>query len=464
MAPTAIADEEEDMPLGPAGPDDDALTDEFAELLDNLEDGSQGDNPAANMHPLGDLVGLYLKEIGRVSLLNAEQEVELANAIEAGLYAEEKLETETGLTADYRSLLELVAEEGRRAKAHMLEANLRLVVSIAKKYIGRGMLFLDLIQEGNLGLIRAVEKFDYTRGYKFSTYATWWIRQAITRGLADKSRTIRVPVHMAELINKLQRVERHLHQDLGRMPTPEELAAELCMEPARVVEIQEYAREPISIHEPIGDEGNLEFGDLIEDDLPLPEDVVIKMLESEFARSLLDILDKRSATIIAMRFGLFDGHCYTLDEIGRVYGITRERIRQLESKALTKIMRAHGVLPPAEPTPPKSRPSKSDATGTSRKSCSRSKPQKSTSHNPASRSTSSGQPNQDRTLTDRQRQILDAIVDSLRENGQRPTLEELADRVGLATKAGVRYHLRTLENKGYLVLGAHTSIVEVLLP
>jgi RNA polymerase primary sigma factor len=301
------------------------------------------DAPVAQVAAAGataDPVKDYLKQIGKVPLLNAEQEVELAKRIEAGLFAEEQLgssDTE-GLPVDVRAELEWIAEDGRRAKNHLLEANLRLVVSLAKRYTGRGMLFLDLIQEGNLGLIRAVEKFDYTKGYKFSTYATWWIRQAITRAMADQARTIRIPVHMVEVINKLARVQRQMLQDLGREPTPEELARELDMTPEKVVEVQKYGREPISLHTPLGEEGDSEFGDLIEDsEAIVPADAVSFTLLQEQLHSVLDTLSEREAGVISMRYGLNDGKPMTLDEIGRIYGVTRERIRQIEAKTMSKL-------------------------------------------------------------------------------------------------------------------------------
>ncbi|WP_243742657.1 RNA polymerase sigma factor [Actinorugispora endophytica] len=300
------------------------------------------DAPAAQVVAAGataDPVKDYLKQIGKVPLLNAEQEVELAKRIEAGLFAEEKLADEGDvLSFDARDELEWIAEDGGRAKKHLLEANLRLVVSLAKRYTGRGMLFLDLIQEGNLGLIRAVEKFDYTKGYKFSTYATWWIRQAITRAMADQARTIRIPVHMVEVINKLARVQRQMLQDLGREPTPEELAKELDMTPEKVVEVQKYGREPISLHTPLGEDGDSEFGDLIEDSEAIqPGEAVSFTLLQEQLHSVLDTLSEREAGVVSMRFGLTDGQPKTLDEIGKVYGVTRERIRQIESKTMSKL-------------------------------------------------------------------------------------------------------------------------------
>jgi RNA polymerase primary sigma factor len=300
------------------------------------------DLPAAQVAVAGatsDPVKDYLKQIGKVPLLNAEQEVELAKRIEAGLFAEEKLaEGRATLRPDARGDLEWIADDGRRAKDHLLEANLRLVVSLAKRYTGRGMLFLDLIQEGNLGLIRAVEKFDYTKGYKFSTYATWWIRQAITRAMADQARTIRIPVHMVEVINKLARVQRQMLQDLGREPTPEELAAELDMTPEKVIEVQKYGREPISLHTPLGEDGDSEFGDLIEDSEAIqPGEAVSFTLLQEQLHSVLDTLSEREAGVVSMRFGLTDGQPKTLEQIGKVYGVTRERIRQIESKAMSKL-------------------------------------------------------------------------------------------------------------------------------
>ncbi|MFN6292207.1 MAG: RNA polymerase sigma factor, partial [Candidatus Nanopelagicaceae bacterium] len=306
-----------------------------------LKDSEEDDAPPQTVLTAGataDPVKDYLKQIGRVALLNAELEVELAMRIEAGLFAEERLNGSEKLDRSLKRELEWIAEDGKRAKNHLLEANLRLVVSLAKRYTGRGMLFLDLIQEGNLGLIRAVEKFDYTKGYKFSTYATWWIRQAITRAMADQARTIRIPVHMVEVINKLARVQRQMLQDLGREPTPEELAKELDMTPEKVVEVQKYGREPISLHTPLGEEGDSEFGDLIEDsEAIVPADAVSFTLLQEQLHSVLDTLSEREAGVVAMRFGLTDGQPKTLDEIGKVYGVTRERIRQIESKTMSKL-------------------------------------------------------------------------------------------------------------------------------
>ena len=281
----------------------------------------------------------YLKQIGRLNLLNAEQEVDLSERIEAGLYAQHLLDTESD-KMDFKRRRELkwAANDGKRAKDHLLEANLRLVVSLAKRYTGRGMLFLDLIQEGNLGLIRAVEKFDWKKGFKFSTYATWWIRQAITRAMADQARTIRVPVHMVEVINKLSRVQRQMLQDLGREPTPDELARELDMPVEKVQEVQKYGREPISLHTPLGEDGDSEFGDLIEDtDAIAPSDAVAFSLLQEQFKQVLETLSPREAGVIKMRYGLEDGQPKTLDDIGRVYGVTRERIRQIESKTMSKL-------------------------------------------------------------------------------------------------------------------------------
>ena len=315
-----------------------------------LVPGDDGDDlPAAQVQVAGasaDPVKDYLKQIVKVPLLTAEQEVELAMRIEAGLSAEEKLaEVGSKLLTGQRIDLARIAEDGTRAKNHLVEANLRLVVSLAKRYTGRGMLFLDLIQEGNLGLIRAVEKFDYTKGYKFSTYATWWIRQAINRAIAGQARTIRIPVHMVEVINKLARVQRQMLQDLGREPTPDELAAELDMTPENVIEVQNYGREPISLHTPPGEDGDSEFGDLIEDSEAIqPGEAVSFTLLQEQLHSVLDTLSEREAGVVSMRFGLTDGQPKTLDEIGKIYGVTRERIRQIESKTMSKLRRSgHGI-------------------------------------------------------------------------------------------------------------------------
>ncbi len=305
-----------------------------------VSDADDTDEPEQQVMAAGataDPVKDYLKQIGKVALLNAEQEVSLAKRIEAGLFADETIQGGSVDAADFEDF-EWIAEDGRRAKNHLLEANLRLVVSLAKRYTGRGMLFLDLIQEGNLGLIRAVEKFDYTKGYKFSTYATWWIKQAITRAMADQARTIRIPVHMVEVINKLARVQRQMLQDLGREPTPEELAKELDMTPEKVVEVQKYGREPISLHTPLGEDGDSEFGDLIEDsEAVVPAEAVNFTLLQEQLHDVLDTLSEREAGVVSMRFGLTDGQPKTLDEIGKVYGVTRERIRQIESKTMSKL-------------------------------------------------------------------------------------------------------------------------------
>ncbi len=309
-----------------------------------MKDSDESDEPAVRVHVAGataDPVKDYLKQIGKVPLLNAEEEVELAKRIEAGLYAEHILKSgELDPSSDRLYIRELraISRDGAQAKNHLLEANLRLVVSLAKRYTGRGMLFLDLIQEGNLGLVRAVEKFDYTKGYKFSTYATWWIRQAITRAMADQARTIRIPVHMVEVINKLARVQRQMLQDLGREPTTEELSKELDMPEEKVVEVQKYGREPISLHTPLGEDGDSEFGDLIEDsEAVVPADAVGFTLLQEQLHQVLDTLSEREAGVVSMRFGLTDGQPKTLDEIGKVYGVTRERIRQIESKTMSKL-------------------------------------------------------------------------------------------------------------------------------
>jgi RNA polymerase primary sigma factor len=311
------------------------LADNGVEVLEPNEDDSlrAKEDDLGRRAPTSDLVRIYLREIGRVPLLTAEEEVELAKAIEAGLFAEARLSA-----ADHPNPeLEELVWEGERAKQRLIEANLRLVVSIAKRYVGRGMLFLDLIQEGNLGLIRAVEKFDYTKGYKFSTYATWWIRQAITRAIADQARTIRIPVHMVETINKLVRVQRQLHQDLGREPTPEEIAVEMDMPVERVVEIQRIAQEPVSLQSPIGEEDS-DLGDFIEDaDAVVPMEAAAFIMLQDQLDDILSTLSEREQRIIQLRFGLCDGHPRTLEEVGREFGVTRERIRQIESKTLAKL-------------------------------------------------------------------------------------------------------------------------------
>jgi RNA polymerase primary sigma factor len=307
---------------------------EHMNTMDTVESTTDLDETVDNTGISSDLVRAYLNLIGRTKLLTAEQEVELARRIEAGLMANFIVERDGIDDADLRT----VVREGKAAKDHLLEANLRLVVSIAKRYTGRGMAFLDLIQEGNLGLIRAVEKFDYTKGYKFSTYATWWIRQAITRAMADQARTIRIPVHMVEVINKLGRIQRELLQDLGREPTPEELAKEMDITPEKVLEIQQYAREPISLDQTIGDEGDSQLGDFIEDsEAVVAVDAVSFSLLQDQLQQVLQTLSEREAGVVRLRFGLTDGQPRTLDEIGQVYGVTRERIRQIESKTMSKL-------------------------------------------------------------------------------------------------------------------------------
>jgi len=321
-------EDDEDKPIVPEG----------ALVLSTKEEDDLQVQSTSITGATADPVKDYLKQIGKVALLNAELEVELAKRIEAGLFAEEKLATDKKLTKDMARDLRWVVKDGQRSKSHLLEANLRLVVSLAKRYTGRGMQFLDLIQEGNLGLIRAVEKFDYTKGFKFSTYATWWIRQAITRAMADQARTIRIPVHMVEVINKLSRVQRQLLQDLGREPTPEELARELDMTPEKVVEVQKYGREPISLSTPLGEDGDSEFGDLIEDtEAVQPADAVaFRIMQREIER-LLDTLTPREAAVIRSRYGIGDGVMKTLDQIGEEHGVTRERIRQIEAKTMSKL-------------------------------------------------------------------------------------------------------------------------------
>jgi RNA polymerase primary sigma factor len=320
------------------------ITDEGIQIVetpeDELEDeaASRADEEAGRTSPTSDPVRMYLKEIGRVPLLTAAEEVDLAKRVEAGLFASEKLTTKHDLSVTFEHELELIEREGQLAKKRLIEANLRLVVSIAKRYVGRGMLFLDLIQEGNLGLIRAVEKFDYTKGYKFSTYATWWIRQAITRAIADQARTIRIPVHMVETINKLIRIQRQLLQDLGREPTPEEIGQEMELPPERVREIQKLAQEPVSLETPIGEEEDSNLGDFIEDsDAIVPIDAASFILLQEQLDAILHTLSEREKKVIQLRFGLTDGHPRTLEEVGKEFGVTRERIRQIESKTLSKL-------------------------------------------------------------------------------------------------------------------------------
>ena len=345
MSELAAAFERHDFP--PHAVDDvlKLLADEGVEVIEAPADDVEETRPAApgadatRRAATGDLVRIYLREIGRVPLLTAQDEVELAKAIEAGLFAEENLQggVQAGCAGALIAELMLIAADGIAAKQRLIEANLRLVVSIAKRYIGRGLVFLDLIQEGNLGLIRAVEKFDYTKGYKFSTYATWWIRQAITRAIADQARTIRIPVHMVETINKMARIQRQLHQDLGREATPDEIASEMGLHPDRVAEIQRIAQEPVSLQSPIGEEDS-DLGDFIEDaDAVVPmEAAAFIMLQDQLER-VLDNLSIREQRIIQLRFGLTDGHPRTLEEVGREFGVTRERIRQIESKTLAKL-------------------------------------------------------------------------------------------------------------------------------
>jgi RNA polymerase primary sigma factor len=339
QAPAAPAASADGAPAKAQGAGDaDAPDEEVAALEADVAAFADGVDLDDQTPAMGDSVHTYLKSIGRTSLLTAEQEVDLAKRIEAGLFAEHKLDSDPDLALQLRRDLELVAEDGRRAKSHMLEANLRLVVSVAKKYSDRGLSLLDVVQEGNLGLIRAVEKFDYTKGYKFSTYAMWWIRQAIQRGFADSARTIRLPVHVLEMLSKLSRVERDMHQRLGREPTPEELAVELDRTPDQIEELLRTSRQPISLDSTIGEDGETSIGDLIEDvDAPEASELVDRQLMAEQLRSALDALTPREATIMAMRFGLYDGNPHTLDEIGRALGLTRERIRQLEKQSLSKL-------------------------------------------------------------------------------------------------------------------------------
>jgi RNA polymerase primary sigma factor len=336
------ADQVDENAEEPTGPDAEAEDAEFTWDDEEESEALRQARKDAEMTASADSVRAYLKQIGKVALLNAEEEVDLAKRIEAGLYASERLriaeESSEKLVTQMRRDLRWIVRDGERAKNHLLEANLRLVVSLAKRYTGRGMAFLDLIQEGNLGLIRAVEKFDYTKGYKFSTYATWWIRQAITRAMADQARTIRIPVHMVEVINKLGRIQRELLQDLGREPTPEELAKEMDITPDKVLEIQQYAREPISLDQTIGDEGDSQLGDFIEDsEAVVAVDAVSFTLLQDQLTSVLQTLSEREAGVVKLRFGLTDGQPRTLDEIGQVYGVTRERIRQIESKTMSKL-------------------------------------------------------------------------------------------------------------------------------
>jgi RNA polymerase primary sigma factor len=336
-ATAAALDEIDDIDAADAEAEPDADADAETDADADLDDQTT---------VMGDSVHTYLKSIGRRQLLTAEQEVELAKRIEAGLYAEHKLETAQRLSDAHRQELEWIADDGRRAKAHMLEANLRLVVSVAKKYSDRGLSLLDVVQEGNLGLIRAVEKFDYAKGYKFSTYAMWWIRQAIQRGFADSARTIRLPVHVLELLSKLSRVERDMHQRLGREPTPDELAVELDKSPEQVLELLRTSRQPISLDSTIGEDGDTRIGDLIEDtDSPEAAELVDRQLMAEQLRRALNVLSPRESKIMAMRFGLHDGTPRTLDEIGKHMGLTRERIRQLEKESLSKLRHPSNAQP-----------------------------------------------------------------------------------------------------------------------
>jgi RNA polymerase primary sigma factor len=354
-APEAAGDEvaglAEDLADAEAGTEGDPQTKLTEAETANSADSALGEAEAAadlddQSSVMGDSVHTYLKAIGRRKLLSAAEEVELSKRIEAGLYAEHKLETLLGLDPDYRADLEMVAADGRAAKAHMLEANLRLVVSVAKKYADRGLSLLDVVQEGNLGLIRAVEKFDYTKGFKFSTYAMWWIRQAIQRGFADAARTIRLPVHVLEMLSKLNRIERDMHQRLGREPTPEELAVEIGKSPAQVQELLRTSRQPISLDSTIGEDGETSIGDLIEDtDSPEASELVDRQLMADQLRRALGVLSPREATIMAMRFGLYDGTPRTLDEIGKQLGLTRERIRQLEKESLSKLRHPSNAQP-----------------------------------------------------------------------------------------------------------------------
>jgi RNA polymerase primary sigma factor len=344
MGELSAAFERHDLPQAAVDEVLKLLADEGVEVIETAPDEAEPEvtDPrpaaaeAARRAATGDLVRIYLREIGRVPLLTAQDEVELAKAIEAGLFAEEKIQGDVA-AGPLLGELSLVSAEGLRAKQRLIEANLRLVVSIAKRYIGRGLVFLDLIQEGNLGLIRAVEKFDYTKGYKFSTYATWWIRQAITRAIADQARTIRIPVHMVETINKMARIQRQLHQDLGREATPDEIAAEMGLHPDRVAEIQRIAQEPVSLQSPIGEEDS-DLGDFIEDaDAVVPMEAAAFIMMQDQLDRVLDNLSLREQRIIQLRFGLTDGHPRTLEEVGQEFGVTRERIRQIESKTLAKL-------------------------------------------------------------------------------------------------------------------------------
>ncbi|MEV6835417.1 RNA polymerase sigma factor [Streptomyces sp. NPDC051133] len=332
----------ESMPAEPAEPTAEALAEETDDAGEPLEAAEPAGNPAAARAetggPSADLFRQYLREIGRIPLLTAAEEVELARRVEAGLFAEEKLSSTPDLDSRLALDLDRLVVMGRMAKRRLIEANLRLVVSVAKRYIGRGLTMLDLVQEGNLGLIRAVEKFDYARGYKFSTYATWWIRQAMSRALADQARTIRVPVHVVELINRVVRVQRRMLQERGYEPTPDDVAAQLDLPPERVSEVLRLAQEPVSLHAPVGEEEDVALGDLIEDgDATSPVESAAFLLLREHLEAVLSTLGERERKVVQLRYGLADGRPRTLEEIGRIFGVTRERIRQIESKTLNKL-------------------------------------------------------------------------------------------------------------------------------
>jgi RNA polymerase primary sigma factor len=326
----------ENGPAEPAEPPAEALVDEPEETAEPVEAAVSARTETAG--PSADLFRQYLREIGRIPLLTAAEEVELARRVEAGLFAEEKLSNTPDLDSELALDLDRLVVMGRMAKRRLIEANLRLVVSVAKRYVGRGLTMLDLVQEGNLGLIRAVEKFDYARGYKFSTYATWWIRQAMSRALADQARTIRVPVHVVELINRVVRVQRRMLQERGYEPTPAEVAAHLDLPPERVSEVLRLAQEPVSLHAPVGEEDDVALGDLIEDgDAASPVESAAFLLLRQHLEAVLSTLGERERKVVQLRYGLIDGRPRTLEEIGRLFGVTRERIRQIESKTLNKL-------------------------------------------------------------------------------------------------------------------------------
>jgi len=347
MADIAVAIEASDLPAHTIEGVARMLSEEGVDILDAAPEEAEGRPEAgpsdeARRPVTSDLVRIYLREIGRVPLLTAEDEVELAKAIEAGLFADEKLAGGQPCRGARQAELSLLAAEGLRAKQRLIEANLRLVVSIAKRYIGRGLSFLDLIQEGNLGLIRAVEKFDYTKGFKFSTYATWWIRQAITRAIADQARTIRIPVHMVESINKVHRVQRQMIQELEREPTVEELADKVDMTPARVREIMRISQDPLSLDSPVGEEDDSNLADFIEDQqAEAPAEMAARKMLGDAVLEALDELNDREKEVVRLRFGLADGQARTLEEVGKEFGVTRERIRQIESKTLAKLRHPH---------------------------------------------------------------------------------------------------------------------------